>query len=223
MRLDIGGYVCIVRDTAGLRANTQDSIEQEGIQRAYSAYAQAQVKVMVADASSEDARRESVERLGGLMKGGGAGRGEGEDEVEGDDGEEDRSQYLLVVNKKDITPIKEADIHILTQSILPSNISSSSPLSTYLISCTTGEGLAQLEEGILKAIQAYLNSPPTNPTQPTATNNIHERDESLYITRERHRRHVRRCVEHLDRFLFEHLSMDMAAEEIRLVVLCMDM
>lgn len=34
VRMDIGGVSCIVRDTAGLRSQTSDVIEQEGIKRA---------------------------------------------------------------------------------------------------------------------------------------------------------------------------------------------
>ena len=207
MRLDIGGYVCIVRDTAGLRSRTDDTIEQEGIRRAFNAYAQAQIKVMVADASSENAKRDTVESLAGLMKEYNDRKNAHLPEDSNDDYEEDKSQYILVINKKDITPIEESDKENLTRSIFSSS-QSVPAVSSYAISCTTGEGLPQLEEGILKAIQAYLQSP-------TSSNASSEQDESLYITRERHRRHVRRCVEHLDRFLYEPLSMDMAAEEIR--------
>jgi hypothetical protein len=34
VRMDLGGISCIVRDTAGLRKDTTDEIELEGIQRA---------------------------------------------------------------------------------------------------------------------------------------------------------------------------------------------
>jgi len=36
--------------------------------------------------------------------------------------------------------------------------------------------------------------------------------EGVLITRERHRRHVKACVEHLDAFLSSRLPMDAAAE-----------
>jgi tRNA modification GTPase len=39
------------------------------------------------------------------------------------------------------------------------------------------------------------------------------------ITRERHRRHVKECARHLDRFLLGSLPMDASAEELRLAML----
>jgi tRNA U34 5-carboxymethylaminomethyl modifying GTPase MnmE/TrmE len=42
-------------------------------------------------------------------------------------------------------------------------------------------------------------------------------NKGLIITRERHRYHLRKCVDHLSRFLDANLTMDLAAEEIRYV------
>lgn len=41
--------------------------------------------------------------------------------------------------------------------------------------------------------------------------------EGVLITRERHRRHMKECLHHLENFLDQSLSMDLAAEELRQV------
>jgi tRNA modification GTPase len=77
------------------------------------------------------------------------------------------------------------------------------------ISCLNGHGLEALETGITNIIQDLLQS---------ADENVDFSGETVMITRERHRRHVRQCVNHLESFLFDPLPMDLAAEEIRLAM-----
>lgn len=81
-------------------------------------------------------------------------------------------------------------------------------LLQYTISCTTGQGLDQLEAGLEKAINSYFSAAKSSGMSDDSS-------ESVLITRERHRRHVKRCAEHLDNFLHGRLPMDAAAEEIR--------
>jgi tRNA modification GTPase len=47
--LDIGGYPIILRDTAGLRSNSSDTIEQEGIRRAFESAKTADIKIIMFD------------------------------------------------------------------------------------------------------------------------------------------------------------------------------
>jgi len=49
--LDIGGYPIILQDTAGIHDHTEDIIEQEGINRAWNAAKNSDIKVILYDAS----------------------------------------------------------------------------------------------------------------------------------------------------------------------------
>ena len=71
-------------------------------------------------------------------------------------------------------------------------------------SCTKGKGIDLLESGIGSILQSLLRLQEGS-----------EQAEGVIITRERHRFHLKKCAEHLGRFLDESLSMDLAAEEIR--------
>ena len=51
VRMDLDGISCIVCDTAGLRDETSDVIEQEGIRRARAAFRDAHMRIFVGDAS----------------------------------------------------------------------------------------------------------------------------------------------------------------------------
>ena len=50
--IDIGGYPIILQDTAGIRAGTLDVIEQEGIKRAVESAKEADIKIIMMDATS---------------------------------------------------------------------------------------------------------------------------------------------------------------------------
>ncbi len=73
-----------------------------------------------------------------------------------------------------------------------------------VVSCAESRGIDLLETRIAAMIQSMLQS------------DEFTSEDGVLITRERHRFHLLRCVEHLERFLFEQLPMDAAAEEIRL-------
>ena len=49
--LDIGGYPIILQDTAGIHDHTEDVIEQEGINRAWNAAKNSDIKIIIHDAS----------------------------------------------------------------------------------------------------------------------------------------------------------------------------
>jgi tRNA U34 5-carboxymethylaminomethyl modifying GTPase MnmE/TrmE len=124
-----------------------------------------------------------------------------------------QDSVMVVLNKADLCPAGTSTTASNMRSIL-------GRVNAHRISCTTGEGLAQLETAISTAVQRLLNpedsaaeSSGTHSGRPSgsAAANVG----STMITRERHRRHVKLCVGHLERFLTGRLPMDAAAEEIR--------
>lgn len=196
VRMDLGGIPCIISDTAGLRSDSVDIIEQEGMRRARDAFKKAQLKVFVGDASDVISIREAEGMLQSLLK-----EFTEEDLEDGsteEEAEDNKSNYrvLTVLNKADLvekSPAMES----------PSNSFFSS--SSYSVSCTTGAGLPELEAAISSSIRSLLESGGSQ-------------EEGTLITRERHRRHLKQCVEHLDNFLSARLQMDAAAEELRLAM-----
>jgi hypothetical protein len=127
-------------------------------------------------------------------------------------------RYLLAWNKADLLHPEEdpqaAILPTLASSLTPRlNIPPPPAISTYTVSCATGEGLDRLEEGIAQALMAFLSTASSSSTSTVGSATGDE--EAALITRERHRRHVKRCAEHLDSFMYAHLPMDAAAEELR--------
>jgi tRNA U34 5-carboxymethylaminomethyl modifying GTPase MnmE/TrmE len=108
------------------------------------------------------------------------------------------AQVMLVLNKADLTSVP---------CVLPHWQTSRMPKHT--VSCATGAGLGELESALAGAVKRLL-SPENNRSNTSAV-----AVEGTMITRERHRRHMKLCVGHLDRFLQGRLPMDAAAEEIR--------
>lgn len=107
-------------------------------------------------------------------------------------------KMILVLNKADI--IDGAHNGFAIDSSISDSIN-----GTLYISCSTGSGIDQLEEQMNQIISSILNSDGGSGSEA----------ESTIITRDRHRRHVRQCVYHLDSFLSKGLPMDAAAEELR--------
>jgi len=125
------------------------------------------------------------------------------------------SKMLLVYNKVDLsnTIPSTTNTPLPKSSDISSSFTENNTLDTYHISCATGAGLETLENAIANSVQTLLNLNSTGGNAPGAGVG------STMITRERHRRHVKMCVYHLERFLSGRLPMDAAAEEIRLVII----
>ena len=172
VRLELGGIPCIVSDTAGLREHTEDIIEQEGIRRAKDSFQRAHVKVFVGDVSDTKA----MKMLKQLLKDDKNTNVNTTDVVK-TSSVQDNSRVAIVLNKIDLL----ADGIDFTA--LPTSIDG---IPTYAISCSTGFGIASLEEALNQTIKSLLESSPDT--------------ESTLITRERHRRHLQLCAEHLDNF-----------------------
>jgi len=178
VRIELGGIPCIVSDTAGLREHAADIIEAEGIRRAKDSFRRAHVKVFVGDVSDSTA----MNMLQQLLK------------EEQDINLRVNSRVAIVLNKIDLLAGGTSCVASLPKAI--------DGIPAHAVSCSTGYGIANLEEELNKAIKSLLESSPDT--------------ESTLITRERHRRHLQLCAEHLDRFLYDKLWMDTAAEELRL-------
>jgi tRNA U34 5-carboxymethylaminomethyl modifying GTPase MnmE/TrmE len=110
------------------------------------------------------------------------------------------SQVMVVVNKADLPG---------TSAGGAAQLSASRGLPTHHISCSTGSGISLLEQSLADAVKRLLSS--GGGEVGSAGGGVG----SAMITRERHRRHVKVCVGHLERFLWGTLPMDAAAEEIR--------
>ena len=202
VRMDLGGIPCIISDTAGLRSNSVDMIEVEGMRRAREAFKQAQLKIFVGDASDKASLEEAEVMLQALLK----EVEEEEDSFDNDDSEEEGEEKEETARKdyRVLTVLNKADL-VLNQDAATDGSSGLFGSSSHSISCTTGKGLNELEAAISIAIRSLLESGG-------------EASEGTLITRERHRRHLKQCVEHLDNFLSARLQMDAAAEELRLAM-----
>ena len=126
-------------------------------------------------------------------------------------------KLILVLNKSDLKADVAADELINRvkskssefNSVVHSdgNLELPRPL-TLPVSCTTGQGLSELEKMLSMTIANLLE-----------TSESQESRESTLITRDRHRRHLTECLDHLDLFLSNRLAMDVAAEELRLAMM----
>lgn len=139
---------------------------------------------------------------------------------------------MVVYNKVDLTGDPGNDITIHKDAAAGSGgnlFGLSSAVPCYRISCTTGSGLQSLEDALARAVERIIS--PEGPSEISGARGVSggvyggltgassaaaaSAVSSTMITRERHRRHVKLCVGHLDRFLRGTLPMDAAAEEIR--------
>lgn len=126
------------------------------------------------------------------------------------------SKMLLVYNKADLNisgaTTTSATSGTATTSVTKNN---SNAIDAYHISCTTGAGLEALEAAIAQSVHSLLNPDDAPDASGNTLGSGVSSAGSTMITRERHRRHVKICVHHLERFLSGRLPMDAAAEEIR--------
>lgn len=207
VQLELAGLPVLVSDTAGIREAAADAVEAEGIRRAKEAAGQAQLTLMVLDASTPL----GTEELRSL-----AGVGPFPADVPPGDlaavaaAVRADPGLLLVVNKRDAVEGTEAGA-ALAQGLrlgLGFGLDEDTQASaSFFVSCATGDGV----DGMLAGLQARLQA-------------AFDRDggdgqgaETPVITRARHRMHVERCVAALTAFLEDRtLGLDTAAEELRI-------
>lgn len=197
VQLELAGLPVLVSDTAGIRAAAADPVEQEGIRRARAAAEQAQLTLIVLDASKELAAEE-LRSLAGVgpfpAEAPPQALAEVVAAVKGDPG------LLLLVNKRDaVVAGSDVEAQLVGDAVSMS--------SAFFISCATGEGVDGMLGGLQRRLEAVFDQGTVDGDQ----------NEIPVITRARHRMHVERCVMALTAFLEDRsLGLDTAAEELRI-------
>jgi len=202
--LDLGGVKCTLQDTAGVRTETTDVLELEGIRRAHVVAEKADLVVALVDATDASVGLETVAQF-----------------LQGNSGFES-DKMMLVLNKLDLKQQQQQQEATVDQHVKRGELSSSTTTShsltftgTYEISCATQEGI----DGFLSALKDQViarttMTPTTNPDDETTM------AEGAMITRARHRQHVEAASDALERFVSLStqgtMAVDMAAEELRL-------
>ena len=191
--LDLGGVRCTLLDTAGVREEEEEGvneIEVEGMKRARMAAKDAHIIVGVVDSTDYERGLEAVDEL-----------------INGDGDFDDwkKDNILYVVNKVDLNSDAKDD-RCLSKS------------NSFGVSCTTSEGVNDFLS-VLTTQALSLVSTGNNDASSTALSSL-EGSEGAVITRARHRRHVEAAADALGRFEVlsgqGYMALDMAAEEIRL-------
>lgn len=190
--LDLGGVRCTLLDTAGVREQSEEGvneIEVEGMKRARMAAKDAHIVVGVVDSTDYERGLESV------------------DELISDHDDFDywnKGNVLYVVNKVDLKDVMKE-----SECISRSN--------SFGISCTTGEGVNDFLSILTKKALCLVTDDVEDTS--SALSSL-EGTEGAVITRARHRRHVEAASHALGRFEVlsgqGYMALDMAAEELRL-------
>ncbi|KAL7527550.1 hypothetical protein ACHAXR_002007 [Thalassiosira sp. AJA248-18] len=211
--LDLEGVRCTLLDTAGVREEMEEGvndIEVEGMKRARRAARDAHIVVGVVDACDYERGLDAVEEL--LVNGG----GDDDADVELIDSSSvvKRENVLYVLNKVDL--VDENDTPSYSKEMMSNKGSPS-----FGISCTTSEGVDSFLSSLTEQALSMVSNDNNDGSSPNSNALLSvEGTEGAVITRARHRRHVEAASEALARF--EQLSgqgymaLDMAAEELRL-------
>ncbi len=196
VRLDLGGVPCILSDTAGLRKHSDDPIEQEGMRRTLQAMERSNLKVFVSDCSDPQSMKLTHDMI--------LNHDDNDDYNNSDndyDSNSNGSNIAFVVrNKMDISDNSDE-----MQSYDTDMAKRMPNVKTFEVSCLTGNGLEHFENSLSTVLGELVSS--------------HDGQETALVTRERHRSHMIKCLEHLDDFLDQELPMDAAAEELRLAMM----
>ena len=197
--LDLDGVRCTLLDTAGVREEMEEGvndIEVEGMKRARLAARDAHIIVGVVDASDYERGLDAVKDLIGE---------EGALDMNNSAVKDDNVLYVL--NKLDLVDDNEASAI--------GKLSKDS--SSFGISCTTNEGVDSFLSSLTdQALSMVSNDDGSSNAAMLSV----EGTEGAVITRARHRRHVEGASEALARFEVlsgqGYMALDMAAEELRL-------
>ena len=191
--MDLGGVKCTLQDTAGVRSDTTDILELEGMKRAKSVIQEADLVVAMIDVTAASHGIEIVQSV--LEE---CNRGNSD---EGDDGIGSQ-RMLLVRNKNDLLE-ESAEIDGAQQEEQREKFGD----GIFDISCENQEGIDTFLDALTKEVVAR-------------TRGNADGGEGALITRARHRQHVEAAVMALERFTVlsteGNMAVDMAAEELRL-------
>ena len=191
--MDLGGVKCTLQDTAGVRSETTDILELEGMKRAKTVIQEADLVVGMIDVTDASYGMEIVESVL-------------EECRDIDDDEDDNSaRMLLVRNKQDLM---EEGISIDAEDKKLQEAKFGDEI--FDISCRDQIGIDVFIEALTKQVVARTR------VDADSTN----AGEGALITRARHRQHVEAAVLALERFSVlsreGSMAVDMAAEELRL-------
>mmetsp|Transcript_19427 Transcript_19427/g.42230 ORF Transcript_19427/g.42230 Transcript_19427/m.42230 type:complete len:659 (-) Transcript_19427:114-2090(-) len=194
--MDLGGVKCTLQDTAGVRSDTTDILELEGMKRAKSVIQEADLVVAMVDVTAASHGMEIVQSV--LEE---CNRGNNDDDDEGDD-RIGSQRMLLVRNKNDLLE-ESAEIDGVQQEEQRKKFGD----GIFDISCENQEGIDAFLDALTKEVVAR-------------TRGNADGGEGALITRARHRKHVEAAVMALERFTVlsteGNMAVDMAAEELRL-------
>ena len=190
--LDLGGARCTLLDTAGVREEEEEGvneIEVEGMKRAKVAAKDAHLIVGVVDATDYERGFDAVNELIG----------------DNDEGTRGPGNIMYVLNKIDL--LDEIDKMKCIQQF--------HDMTNFGMSCTTSEGVDEFLSHLTRQALDRVSSSGFNGDKFSI-----EGTEGAVITRARHRRHVEAAANALQRFEVlsgqGYMALDMAAEELRL-------
>jgi len=194
--LDLGGYKVVLTDGAGLR-HAKDPVEAEGVRRAACAAAAAHIVVAMKEPGGRWVEAEAVPELSFTPP-----------TIER---EEAMPPSTVTATKKGKKPV----LHVLSKSDLMIHGSggpSEESVDCTMVSCVTGQGLAEFTARLASAVQHVIQSGRSHEEQlnmgsGTASPTI--------LNRSRHIYHVSKCVEALKRYEAGPGLLEVAAEELR--------
>lgn len=195
LSLNLGGVKCRLQDTAGVRDETTDDIEREGMKRAAKAAAEADVVVAMVDSTDAEV---GLDILQSVLE---------QNRTLHAEHQIDPAQVLLVLNKSDLT----AKLATPVQSSVAGAIA-----GRFEISCATQQGI----DGFLESLTSTVIARVSNPAAAESEDDLGDGDDNSLITRARHRQHVTAAMQALERFAELSgqgaMAADLAAEELRL-------
>ena len=190
--LDLDGVRCSLLDTAGVREEIEDGVDEievEGMKRARLAAQEAHLIVGVVDCSDQKRGLEAVQELIRSDGHSGSARSSPQNNV------------LYVFNKLDL----------FEGEMRPCSVDS----EKFAISCTTNQGVDAFLAALTKRALAMISQ-----EGDSSGDLFVDGTEGAVITRARHRRHVEAASDALQRFEVlsgqGYMALDMAAEELRL-------
>ena len=199
IQLDLGGVKFLLQDTAGVRQQTTDEIEMEGIKRAIRAAQKADLIVAMVDATDSLTGMEILDRV---LDGNVSDSDESEDDSD-EVASLDASQVFLVCNKNDLA---DAGFEVSKPGIG----------GVFDVSCVTQDGIDDFLDALTQRVLARISGDDNDDELSSDATG----GEGILITRARHRQHVQAASDALERFTVlskqGSMAVDMAAEELRL-------
>lgn len=195
LSLNLGGIKCTLSDTAGVRQESSDVIEQEGMKRARNVAKNADIVVAMVDVLEPEKGTSVLQDVLDMIHN------------ENDEQAPEVNNVLLALNKLDL---QDETGEEKFRSILPNELTRDLG-GVFQMSCETNDGIDSFLDALTLTVQARISS---------NHNSSKDENEGALITRARHRQHVEAAVEALLRFqaLSQQgtMAVDMAAEELRL-------